>query len=146
MNYNNFINIINSKFIYRSDKLGYGYEDYWNNIEDFKNSDIIWYGDCEDYVLYLYNHISDCEIWYCTLEGNGHVILKLPDGLWIDNNVKKPIKEFNKTYKIIRQFSKEEIENRISIAKSLPKLDIRQSFDLIGFINLIPYKIKRILS
>lgn len=92
------LSILNSKFVYKSDKK---YFDKWKILTGEEK----WEGDCEDYALTLMWLLSDRNIlkflwnimtfeflmWYVKLpSGEGHAIVKFKD-LYYDNVQKKGV-------------------------------------------------------
>jgi hypothetical protein len=80
----------NSKYKYQRDIDKFGLGEVWSEP---KLSNGFYYGDCEDYCIFLKNNVSefkDWEYYYCTIHGAGHCIL-VKDGYCIDCNYKKII-------------------------------------------------------
>ena len=88
---------LNKKFKYRKDTDQYGKRDAW-----FIMKQPPYVGDCEDYSLTLLYNLKDrsllkmlisllireSKILRCTVNGNGHAVLRYR-GKYIDNNFKK---------------------------------------------------------
>ena len=92
-----FLEVLNKKFIYRSDKEEYGTVEYWTVLD--LEAEFV-HGDCEDYSLTIQKEFGG-RIHICKYDGVCHAILKLPDGTWIDNIQKKPVKELNERYTMV---------------------------------------------
>lgn len=78
----------NSKYIYQTDKEKFGFFEVWDipKLQD----DGKYYGDCEDYCIFLKHNIEKFEEWdyySCTLDNVGHCVL-MKDSLIIDCNCK----------------------------------------------------------
>lgn len=98
------INKLNSKFIYKADSEVYRIEDYWKGFQEFSDTKKYWIGDCDDYSLYLWSNIKGSEVYYCEYFEGGHMVCKLPNGFWIDNNLKFPTKTLDENYKNLKKY------------------------------------------
>lgn len=120
MNYQPIIDKLNKHFVYRSDASKFGVNEYWLGFKLFDDDLRYWEGDCDDYSLYLYHNIEGCTLWHCTFAGSGHMVCELPDGKWIDNNVKKPVNELNqKRYTKFVKYTPQYIEKRLTADEKL---------------------------
>ncbi|QPB08613.1 hypothetical protein [Vibrio phage Va2] len=74
-----FIVNLNERFQYVRDDKQYGFKEVWTLLssKNFK-------GDCEDYALTIWNEFGG-EMYYVHYYGQGHAVLKLPCGRYIDN-------------------------------------------------------------
>ena len=66
----------NKQYKYKTDKEKFGFFEVWDipKLQD----DGFYYGDCEDYAIFLKHNIKQFENWdyfYCTLDGSGHCVL-----------------------------------------------------------------------
>lgn len=91
---NEFLKELNEKFVYTSDQIRHGSSDFWQSLNMNRKKV---YGDCEDYSLTIRERFGG-DMYFCRVNGEGHAVLKLPNGKWIDNIYKRPTKEFNKRY------------------------------------------------
>lgn len=92
-----FLTELNKKFKYRKDGDQFGYRDAWYVMKHEP-----YHGDCEDYSLTLLFNLKDrsllkmlisllireSKILRCTVNGNGHAVLRYK-GKYIDNNFKE---------------------------------------------------------
>ena len=79
----------NNKYQYKTDKDKFGFFEVWD-IPKLKD-DGFYYGDCEDYAIFLKHNIPQFENWdlyYCKLNGIGHCVL-YKDGHVIDCNIRQ---------------------------------------------------------
>ena len=90
----------NNKYQYKTDKDKFGFFEVWDipKLQD----DGFYYGDCEDYAIFLKHNITQFENWdlyYCKLNGNGHCVL-YKDGNVIDCNIKSivSLEYYNKVF------------------------------------------------
>jgi predicted transglutaminase-like cysteine proteinase len=115
---------VNSRFLYVTDKVRYGVEEYWNPLEE---SDGNLYGDCESYAITLKREVAEFKDWnyyYCKMNGVGHCILVSPYGLhMIDNNTRgiTALSTYESIYKIteLRPYTKLELLWKFGSAKVL---------------------------
>ena len=66
----------NSQYIYQTDKEKFGFFEVWNIPKLHKDGK--YYGDCEDYCIFLKHNIKQFENWdyySCNLDGVGHCVL-----------------------------------------------------------------------
>lgn len=66
----------NKQYKYKSDKQKFGFIEVWEIPE--LQQDGFYYGDCEDYAIFLKHNIPQFENWdyyYCDLDGVGHCVL-----------------------------------------------------------------------
>lgn len=66
----------NKQYKYKTDKDKFGFFEVWDIPE--LQDDGFYYGDCEDYAIFLKHNIEQFENWsyyYCTLDGVGHCVL-----------------------------------------------------------------------
>lgn len=66
----------NKQYKYKSDKEKFGFIEVWDIPK--LQQDGFYYGDCEDYAIFLKHNIPQFENWdyyYCTLDGAGHCVL-----------------------------------------------------------------------
>lgn len=92
----------NKQYKYKTDKDKFGFFEVWDipKLQD----DGFYYGDCEDYCIFLKHNIAGFENWnyyYCTLNNEGHCVLS--DGAYIiDCNCKKIMRtyDYKEKYKI----------------------------------------------
>lgn len=66
----------NKQYKYKTDGTLYGFMEVWE--EPKLQNDGFYYGDCEDYCIFLNNNIEEFEFWdyyYCKLNGIGHCVL-----------------------------------------------------------------------
>lgn len=78
----------NRQYKYKTDKDKFNHKEVWDIP---KLQDGYYYGDCEDYCIFLKHNIDDfeeCDYYYCTLNGEGHCVL-MKDGLIIDCNCQR---------------------------------------------------------
>jgi len=66
----------NKQYKYKSGKQKLGFIEVWEmpKLQD----DGFYYGDCEDYVIFLKHNIlqfENCDLYYCKLNGIGHCVL-----------------------------------------------------------------------
>lgn len=66
----------NKQYIHKSDEDKFGFFEVWDipKLQD----DGFYYGDCEDYAIFLKHNIPQFENWdyvYCTLDDVGHCVL-----------------------------------------------------------------------
>ena len=81
----------NNKYQYKTDKDKFGFFEVWDipKLQD----DGFYYGDCEDYAIFLKHNIvgfKDWSYYYCKLNGNGHCVL-YKDGHIIDCNTRQVV-------------------------------------------------------
>lgn len=79
----------NSNYIYQTDKEKFGFLEVWDIPKP--QNDGKYYGDCEDYVIFLKHNIDQFEEWNyysCLLDGIGHCVLIKNEKI-IDCNCKK---------------------------------------------------------
>lgn len=82
----------NKQYKYKTDKDKFGFFEVWDTPK--LQDDGFYYGDCEDYAIFLKHNIPQFENWdyfYCTLDGVGHCLL-YKNGDVIDCNTQKIIK------------------------------------------------------
>jgi hypothetical protein len=146
MLYKQVIDNLNLHFRYKKDLIMYNITDAWVYIDQKYKEDELWYGDCEDYALYLLKYIPGCKLWYCILEGGGHAVVELPDGLFIDNNVRKPVKSFPAKWELKYIFPDEVINAKLEASRDLiPKK--RKGYDAFRYLmSTAIFKIKRFIK
>jgi len=92
----------NKQYKYKSDNQKFGFIEVWDIPE--LQQDGFYYGDCEDYCIFLKHNIEEFEEWdyyYCALENQGHCVL-MKDDLIIDCNCQKVMSsnEYKKIYNV----------------------------------------------
>lgn len=92
----------NKQYKYKSDKDKFGFFEVWDIPKLQDNG--FYYGDCEDYAIFLKHNILQFENWdyyYCTLDNQGHCVL-MKDGFIIDCNSQKvmSLNEYKKLYNV----------------------------------------------
>jgi predicted transglutaminase-like cysteine proteinase len=115
---------LNRRFLYVTDKVRYGVEEYWNPLEE---SDGNLYGDCESYAITLKREVPLFEDWnyyWCRMNGDGHCILVSPCGsMMIDNNTRNVtlLSQYERLYTIteLRPFKWYELLWKFGSAKVL---------------------------
>lgn len=92
----------NNQYKYKTDKEKFGFFEVWDipKLQD----DGFYYGDCEDYCIFLKHNFDEFEHWdyyYCTLDNQGHCVL-IKDNWIIDCNSQKVMSlfEYQNKYKV----------------------------------------------
>lgn len=83
---------INEQFTYESDEALYGASEVWAGGLTEEGL-----GDCEDYAMEV-QKVCGGDLYYCKYKGNGHAILKLPNGQWVDNIYRRPVNNLSLNY------------------------------------------------
>lgn len=109
-----FLEVLNAKFEYTTDQVQYGAYEYWAELD--LNRDKV-KGDCEDYSLTIKKEFGGM-IYICKYKNDGHAILKLPNGQWIDNIQKTPVDKLDEHYRFVIPFP----EPLVTIKKFISKL------------------------
>lgn len=111
----------NKQYQYKTDKQKFGFFEVWEIPK--LQEDGFYYGDCEDYCLFLKNNIEqfkDWDLYYCKLNGIGHCILS-DSAYIIDCNCKKIMRtyDYKEKYKIydFKKYSKFLIFSKYLFAK-----------------------------
>lgn len=92
----------NRIYKYKSDKKKFGFIEVWDTPK--LQDDGYFYGDCEDYCIFLKHNFDEFEHWdyhYCTLDNQGHCVL-IKDDFIIDCNSQKvmSLNEYKKLYNV----------------------------------------------
>jgi hypothetical protein len=118
--YDKAIKSLNRRFVYVSDFKQYSTIEVWKDQSELSRYKRI-KDDCEGYAVALWRLILGCEIWFVIAYGGGHAVVKLPDGKWIDCNIKKPVDIVPKEWDFSRgfKFSDEQIEAKIEQGRAL---------------------------
>ena len=112
----------NSKYVYKTDKDKFGFIEVWEIPE---LQDGIYYGDCEDYCIFLKKNIeefADWDYYYCKINGNGHCVL-IKDNQVICCNIKTVIdlEVYNKLYNVtdLKRYNLFTLVSKLIIGKLL---------------------------
>jgi hypothetical protein len=114
-NFEEFLKELNSKFVYKTDKLKHDYPEVWEYLD--LNQEKV-FGDCEDYSLTIQREFGGT-IYFCKLSGWGHAVLKLPNGKWIDNVYKQPVDKLDARYTSFRKMYWFEVSIKLFIGRVL---------------------------
>lgn len=113
----------NKQYKYKTDKDKFNHKEVWDipKLQD----DGFYYGDCEDYCIFLKNNIPQFENWdffYCTLDGDGHCVLMKNNSI-IDCNCQTIMlfDKYSEIYNVsdFEEYSRFEIVSKFILGKIL---------------------------